>query len=58
MKTVCPRCKQKYAIDNAYNGFEIKCPNCDNDFIVQIKVEVVVEISKFVLINFQNQKVS
>jgi DNA-directed RNA polymerase subunit RPC12/RpoP len=35
MKTVCPQCKQKYEIDNAYNGFEIQCPYCETNFIVQ-----------------------
>ncbi len=35
MKTVCPQCKQKYEIDDAYNGFEIKCLYCETDFIVQ-----------------------
>ena len=34
MKTVCPQCKQKYEIDNAYNGFEIQCSYCETNFIV------------------------
>lgn len=36
----CPKCKQKYEVDDEYAGVEVHCEKCGNAFTVQTRLIV------------------